>query len=290
MFEKMSPNQLVCMKNELVRAAHGLTLMEKRLLMLAISKLDISKPALPQNMSVSIQVTEFIKQYGITAKSTYEDVKAAAEHLMDRYVRFFHKDEKGKTIETRMQWIGQANYKESEGIIELDFWYKLSPMLFELKNQFTSYRLSRAGALRSIYSWRLFELLMQFKSTGFLKIELGDFINTLDIPISYRKDFGLIRSKIIEPAIKEIREKDGLNIVWEAVKTGRKVTVLQFKFPIEQQTTLPFQTSEKPKTNPPKPTSKLKTQTDLENAYDLEHMKRLAELGGVPLETLLKRS
>lgn len=233
----MVTNHQVYVKKELIRAAHGLTLMEKRLLMLAISKLDSTKPATPQNMIVSLRVSEFIDAYGITAKSTYGDVKDAAEHLMDRYLRFFSPAEKK---ETRMQWVGRATYTEKQGLVELAFWHELSPMLFELKGYFTNYKLSRAGALRSVYSWRLFELLMQFKRKGILKISLDDFNNSMETPNSYRKDFGLIRSKVIEPAVKEIREKDGLVVKWEAIKTGRKVTALRFTFPCEQQNTLPL--------------------------------------------------
>lgn len=227
----------VNMANELIRAAHGLTLMEKRLLMLAISKLDSRKPAIPQNMIVKVSVTDFIDEFGITAKSTYADVRNATEHLMDRYIRFYSGNRKK---ETRMQWVGRATYEETAGTVELAFWHELSPMLFELKNHFTSYKLSRAGGLRSVYAWRLFELLMQFKGTGYLKISIEDFNKTMETPKSYNKDFSLLRKKCIEHAVTEIREKDGLKIKWEPTKTGRKVTALEFYFPVEQQTALPL--------------------------------------------------
>ena len=45
-----------------------------------------------------------------------------------------------------------------------------------------------------------------------------------------RADFGKIRTKIIEPAVKELTEKDGWLIQWETVKAGRKVKSLRFTF------------------------------------------------------------
>lgn len=81
---------------------------------------------------------------------------------------------------------------------------------------------------------------MQFKNTGYLKIDLGEFKKALEIPIAYDKDFGKIREKVIAPAIKEIREKDDLKITCKPVKTGRKVTALEFRFPVEQQKKLPI--------------------------------------------------
>lgn len=224
----------VSMANELVRAAHGLSLQEKRLLMLAVSKLDSSKPALPESMVSTISVLEMISEFGIDKKSAYKVSREATEQLMNRYIRFHHVED-GKAVETRMQWVGQADYKETEGLVTLHFWYKLAPMLFALEQQFTSYRLSRVGALQSKYAWRLFELIMQFKRTGYLIISLDKFNLAMETPKSYQQDFGLIRTKVLERAIKEIRKKDGLNVTWKPIKTGRKVTALEFKFPVEQQ-------------------------------------------------------
>jgi len=76
---------------------------------------------------------------------------------------------KGKVIR-RWVWVTHTEYHEGEGYITLTFNHEMTPHLFLLRQQFTSYKLSHAVALRSIYSWRLLELLMQFKSTGLLII------------------------------------------------------------------------------------------------------------------------
>ena len=222
----------VYFKNDLVRAAHGLSLVEKRLLMLAISKLDSSQPVAIGGMTVKINVSEYTTVFGVTAGSTYSDIRLATEQLMDRYIRFTSID--GKQ-ETRMQWVGRATYEKGAGTVEVAFWYELAPMLFELEKHFTGYKLSRAGGLKSVYSWRLFELIMQFKRTGILRIELIEFMDIMECPKSYTKDFGLLRVRVIEPAVKEIREQDGLKINWTPIKTSRKVTALEFKFPVEPQ-------------------------------------------------------
>lgn len=276
----------VILANELIRSAQGLNLNEKRLLMLAVSKLKYKSNPNLENATVKIFVSEMIGEFNLNQNKAYQETKKAAEGIMKRQIRL-----KPTNIDSELiQWVGKSKYSSGEGWVLLEFYIGLFPYLFELKKHFTKYNLTRAGAFKSVYTWRIFELIQQFKKTGVLKIKLDEFNHMLEVPETYIKDFGLLRTRVIEPSIKEIREKDGLNISWETVKSGRKVIALEFKFPIEQQTTLPFQNSEKLKIKTPKPTSKLKTQTDLENAYDLEHMKRLAELGGVPLETLLKRS
>lgn len=231
----------VNLSNELVRAAHGLTLTEKRLLMLAISKLDSKAKPVPENLVSRITVLELISEYGLDSKSAYKQAYDATEHLMSRYIRLFHEG-----VESRMQWVGQADYKEAEGLINIHFWHNLAPMLFELKNRFTSYQLNRAGVLRSVYSWRLFELLMQFKGTGVLNISIDDFNHALETPDSLRANFANLRGRVIEPAIKEIANKDGLKVAYEPIKAGRKVKALKFTFKSEKPEAQPKPSTYRP--------------------------------------------
>lgn len=272
----------VTMSNELIRSAHGLGINEKRLLMLAVSKLDSKAKPDPKNMVARVNVSEMINEFGIEANSAYKETKLATEGIKKRYIRFFHPDIDGKQLETVMNWVGRSTYKEDEAWVELAFWHELTPMLFELKAHFTSYKLNRASAFQSVYSWRLFELLMQFKSTGFLVIPINEFSEVMEAPKSYLRDFSLLRTRAIEPAIKEIRGTDGLKVSWEPIKAGRKVKALKFTFPVEQQAVLPLK-KKKTKTTPKTPEQK----TQAENAADIAHYRRMAELSGEPLETIL---
>lgn len=278
----------VVIGNELVRAAHGLSLMEKRVLMLAITKLDSTAPALPANLVSRITVKELITQYDIDEKIAYSQAKAAIESLMSRYIRV-----KNNGIESRMQWAGQSNYKSNEGWLEIEFWHRLAPMLFELKNHFTAYKLSRVSGMKSVYSWRLFELLMQFKRTGLLNIPIDDFYHAMDAPESLRANFSNLRNRVIEPAVKEIREKDGLLVEWEAIKAGRKVKALKFTFPTEQ----PLKLDTEPKSEPraksatkPAPVSP-KTEPSVLSLAEiksrLESARALAALANTSIETYL---
>jgi plasmid replication initiation protein len=242
--DKQTP-QYVSMANELIKAAHNLTLMEKRVLMLAISKID-SKAKSYVNSLVRLTINEFVAEFGIDKDSAYRDIKNAVKGVRRRYARFFSVDTDGKPIEHDIDWTTRANYKDSEGWLEISINGDLNPYLYELKNHFTSYKLSRASALRSMYSWRLFELLMQFKSTGLLNIGINEFNKTLEVADSYTTDFSMLRARVIEPAVKEIREKDGLAVNWEAVKAGRKVKALKFTFKSEKPEAQPKPSTYRP--------------------------------------------
>ena len=215
-------SNVVTMSNMLTKAAYTLSLSEKRLLMLAVTRLDNTSD---DSQILTIAPGDYAAFYALNQKGAYRTLKNAVENLWSRTLV--------TDDNTKYRWIITSKYED--GVIELEFHPRLRPHLIQLKNQFTQYFLHRAADFKLMYTWRLFELIMQFKNTGYLWIELDDFRRTLDIPAAYNRDFGLVRSKVIAPAVKEIKEKDGLKVTWNPIKTGRKVTALEFKFPVEHQ-------------------------------------------------------
>ena len=228
----------VTMSNALTRAGQGLTLSEKRIVMLAVSKLDSMKILRPGDVLASVKITaaEYAEAYGLDPSSgvVYEALRDAAKALYNRSITFFEPAHKRngkalKPIRTDMRWVGRCQYHEGEGWVQLAWWPELVPSLVGLRKQFTSYQLQQASALRSMYSWRLLELLTRFKSTGMAEYTIEDFKASMDAPASL-SDFGQVKRRIIDPAVKELTAKDGWLIDWEPVKAGRKVKSVRFTF------------------------------------------------------------
>ena len=154
----------------------------------------------------------------------------------------FEPDNKRKgaplVVRVNMSWVTTTKYHTKQGWVELTWNHKLVPHLLGLKREFTSYKLNQMAALRSVYSHRLLELLMMFECTGWAKFSLDDFCQSMQATPTQKKDFANIRRKIIEPAIKELCEKDGWKIEYETIKAGRKVTGLHFTFERDKQENL----------------------------------------------------
>lgn len=227
----------VTMSNALTRAGHGLTLAEKRVVMMAVSKLDSMKIMRPGEMLPSVKITaaEYAETYEVDPNTAYEALQGAAKNLFERKLTFYEPAHKRngkllKPIRNDMRWVGRCQYHEGEGWVQLAWWPDLLPSLVGLRKQFTTYQLQQASALRSVYSWRLLELLMRFKSSGKAEYTVEDFAASMDATEKQRADFSKLRTKMIEPAVKELTEKDGWLIQWEAVKAGRKVKAIRFTF------------------------------------------------------------
>lgn len=234
--ERVAGNRWITMTNALTRAGHGLTLAEKRLVMMAVSKLDSAKALKPLEVPMTrITAAEYVESFGVDANTAYDQLQSSAKNLYERSINFFEPANKRngqpiKPASVKMRWVGEIKYHEGEGWIELHWWPRLLPHLTGIKKQFTTYQLKQASALRSMYSWRLLELLMRFKDSGRADYTIEDFCASMDATEKQRADFNNIKRRMIEPAVKELIEKDGWLIEWQPIKAGRKVKALRFVF------------------------------------------------------------
>ena len=220
-------NRNVVISNYITRSAQTLNLVEKRILMAGIAKLGGA------NGEIKLSAQEYADTYDVDIRTAYNELKGAVGTLMKRTLSWQITD--GKKIGTRTTiWVQGYDYFKDEGIVKFRFSEYIFPFLFELEREFTKYQLKQAAALRSIYSWRLLELFEQMRDKtdgdGWLSMPIEEFWHATEATESYRANFQLLRKRVIEPAVKELTEKDNWLIEWEARKRGRKVATLLFKF------------------------------------------------------------
>lgn len=226
--------QSVNMSNSLVRAAHGLTLAEKRVVSACLAKMDSVRMD-NGRYKFKLSAEEFAQTFDVSHVTAYEQLMETGKKLMKRTARAIEDTPRGKK-ERIWVWISGVTYHHGEGWVELGFSHEMTPHLALLRKEFTSYKLKHASALRSMYSWRLLELMMQFKATGLLRIHVEEFCHAMEVSASARKNFGELRRTVIEPAVKELTTKDNLLIEWEGTKQGgRKITGLEFRFEVNPQ-------------------------------------------------------
>lgn len=210
--------------NRLVEAGFKLTLNEQRLLLLAVSKLNPTGPAMPEGFTITIEAADFSSVFDVPLKQAYESLQDATERMYERDIL----SRKGNMVH-RMRWVSEVKYWTGEGRATLSFSPQVTPYLTRLKSEFTHYRLAQVAPLSSVYSIRLFEMLMQWRTTGHLAISVEDLRTRLQLETKYSR-YTEIRRHVIMPAVSELQEKCGLEIDWRAVRAGRKVDLLEFDF------------------------------------------------------------
>jgi plasmid replication initiation protein len=228
----MSISDIVITKhNSLIEASYKLTLNEQRLISACISKLDPRKP-LPKDNAFEITAKEFSEKYGISIKKAYKELEEASKDLYEQDIKTYD----GKYRE-RFRWVYGVKYHEGEGRVTLGFSPWVVPYLTMLHERFTSYQLKQIAELKSIYSIRLFEFLMQFKATGRFIIDLDRFRERLGLTTEYKRFFDLKRV-VIDRSLKELSKKSNLVINWKAIKGSHGKAIKQLEFVFRETKTI----------------------------------------------------
>jgi plasmid replication initiation protein len=174
-------------------------------------------------------------------KAAYQDLMAACTKLEQRKLRYKLITPKGEKLRS-IGWVSSLTYHLGEGWVEFSLTEEIAPHVVGLSKNFTKYRLQQASELRSLYSWRLLELLTSHndgKNESQIRVKkfsLVDFRNSLEIPDSYKYDD--IKRQVIQKAVEELMKKDHWLIQWRPTKEGRAVVAIEFTFSRDPQSSI----------------------------------------------------
>jgi plasmid replication initiation protein len=219
------PNLVVTKSNHLIEANYKLSLNEQRLVLSAVSQVDGRKP-IDKDNDFTITANEFSEIFKIPLKQAYEALDDAASRLYERDIKTH--DSSAKTTE-RFRWVDYVKYWHGEAKVTLSFSRRVIPYLTLLHQQFTSYELKQISQMKSAYSIRLYELLVQFMKTGERSITLEKLRELFELKKQYPRFFDLKRYILI-PSIKDINETTDIRVEWDVVKKGSRISGLLFVF------------------------------------------------------------
>lgn len=221
-------NELVVKSNQVVEASYRLSVTEQRVLLSAIAKI-------PKQVEVSDDViytvnVQDLNKIGIHEKASYRDLKLAVDRLYERSINFID----GST--SKIRWVQRIDFNDSKSEIAIRFSKDILPYISNVKENFTQYLLADVATMRSAYSFRLYELLAQYKKIGKRLIDIDELRIMLDVGKRYKTTGNLI-AWVIQPSIDEINEVTNLTVTVEPKKTGRKYTHLEFIIKVKDKAT-----------------------------------------------------
>jgi plasmid replication initiation protein len=172
-----------------------------------------------------ISAEDWISIFQVEPKNAYRDLQAISRQLFERYITI--ESTRGNPLVTR--WISSIEYLAKDGKLVITFAQNILPFLTVLEKEFTKYRLEFVSKMTSIYAVRLYELLVQWNSTGTREIELDWLKKTFQITETYA-EIRNFKARVIEPAITQINSHSDLTVSYTQRKTGRLVTHFTFVF------------------------------------------------------------
>jgi plasmid replication initiation protein len=235
---KKKENRLVTQANQVVEASYKLTLAEKRLVLLILTKIDShpDKPAALPETLIEVCADDVVENFDLPRKEAYEILKDAAGRLAERWVIIDRPDPRNpKLKQTKTRWVSAISYIPDDGKVQLRLAVDILPYLTNLFGEFVSYCISQVAGMSSVYAIRLYELLVQWGSKGEREVEIDWLKKQFGIPASYDRLFDLKRY-VIDPAVEQIKTHSNLDVSYTQRKKGRAVVAFIFKFGIKQDT------------------------------------------------------
>lgn len=224
----MTPNnKLVVKDNALIDASFNLSLIEQRIMLLAIIEARETTTLTP-NTAIEIAVSEYIHQFKVDSNNAYNLVKDAAKTLKRREFSYLDRY-KGQEALTTANWVNKVTYVDSSGLVVLYLSTEVISLISRLSEQFTKYYLEQVSDFKSKYSIRLYELLIKWLSVGKTdKYSIDDLRSKLGLTVTEYATMSNFKSNVLDKAKNEINKHTSILIDYEQFKRGRVITEIQF--------------------------------------------------------------
>jgi plasmid replication initiation protein len=220
--------RLVVKDNSLIDASFNLTLVEQRLMLLAIVEAREIQDLTPDT-PIEVKATAYRDQYNTDSSESYKQLAEATKQLFNRQFSYIDKY-KGEDGVTTSRWLNEATYLNNQGTVVLYLNRNVISMISRLEANFTKYLLNQVSDFKSQYSIRLFELLIKYKAIGNSeKYSIDDLRSKLGIGVNEYKVLADFKKRVLDLAVKEINEKADIQIKYDQFKEGRKISHILFK-------------------------------------------------------------
>lgn len=227
--------------NDLTRAAHRLSLGEKRLIAACIAQIKsdspVPAPGDRARKTYTVTAADYAELYDVSRDTAYDQMRANQKTLWGREIQTIKPNGKeGRKV----RWVQEIAYNDGEASVTLMWSDAVCAALYGLSTEFTTYKLKHAARFTTKYAWTLFELLAMWRKAGRFSIDVDSFRDKMEVSATARANYKELRVRVIEPSLREIREKCGIVVTIEERKRGRRVSDLAFSWQPDPQGTLAF--------------------------------------------------
>lgn len=212
-------NKTIKQHNLITQAKHGMSVYQLNIFFLLLSKLGKERKS---GHFYRIHLRELEERLG--KKIHTGKLKEATSKL--RSQEYGVEEADGSYLQVGV--LASARYISSDRIIELELSKVMEDFLFDLKDNFTTYQLQTALELKSKYSKRIYQLLCQYRSTGYYITSIEKMRSQFELQGKY-EGFSMFKRKVLEVAKAELEQTD-MRFDYKVSKQGRKFDKLEFFF------------------------------------------------------------
>lgn len=210
--------------NALIEANYRLSLMESRLLLICIGRIDSRFPLDDQRV-FRVQASEFQVRFGIGREKAYQSLKEIADRLFERKLEI--RNPATGLVDDKVRWVSRCKYLDGQGAIQLHFAPEILPYISEIRAHFTSYSLDSVSGFSSTFAIRLYEIVEQYRRLGKRTASISDLRRWLDCTETFDR-FSDFERWVIRVGVEQINNQSDLRVTYRKIKQGRAVSHIEF--------------------------------------------------------------
>ena len=197
-----------------------------RLLMAALMQVKAGEP-LDYKHRYYISANALADLTGSKAKNNYEELKKAANDLMEKIV-YVRETPDGKPLKflRKINLVSSCDYIDDQGTVGLRFTDEITPYISDLRKRFTQYQAKYVMPMRSSYGIRLYELCLQWLGDE-REFSVDEFRRMFGLENKY-KSIKDLKVRVINPALNDINTHSDIRVIFGQRKAGRVVSHFQF--------------------------------------------------------------
>ena len=220
-------NKLVVKDNALIDASFNLSLIEQRIMLLAIVEARESNN-LSRDTPIEVSVIDYIHQFKVDSNNAYALLKDASKTLKRREFSYLDRY-KGIEALSTANWVNKVTYVDKSGLIVLYLSHEVISLISKLSEQFTKYYIEQVSDFKSKYSIRLYELIIKWLSVAKTeKYSINDLRSKLGLGVEEYSTMSNFKSNVLDKAINEINKHTDITVDYQQFKKGRVITDIQF--------------------------------------------------------------
>ena len=169
---------------------------------------------------------EFSEVFSTDIDNSYRFLHKACKKLMKTSI-LLEKIELDEICEINV--CSTAKYNKKEGRITVKFTDDIMSYLAQVRQKFVLYNLKEIAKFGSLYTTRLYELLQEFKETGWMLKSVAQLREIFAVGNGF-KLYADFKRRTFEHACQEINDNYQMNLGFEEIKEGRKIIAVKFVF------------------------------------------------------------
>jgi len=211
---------------DVVEAAYKLTLVEQRIILSCISKVNPFSKITPET-EVFLSHDEYMCNFNVSNKTARKELKEGVNSLWERELSVLEEDGKTRTI----RWLSEKINDKYNSEIGVMFSAKIIPYLTSIQPPFSTYKLKEVCDMKSVNSIRIYEIMIQFRKSQKRYITIEWLKKQLMLGDKYPRFYDFNKN-VLEKAKTEINKYSDITLTIETKSERKKIVgvTLSFKY------------------------------------------------------------